>query len=264
MINIFNSFYTKALHFYLSLQKHRDIDLTKLDLIKNATVNQLSDCNFLQYKILPHLGINNERPRMFPKELIGFGLFYCQYPIQFAKYLTLLSKLNIDSYMEIGVRHGGTFGITTEFLKKFNPDVKTYAVDIGYSPTLHKYYNTGNSKFIQINSLSTKFRKYVKEVSPIDFVLIDADHTEEGCRYDYYSVKDFANIVALHDISNDNCVGVKKVWNEIKMNEEQYICFEFTEQYEEIVRKEKKTFLGLGVAIKRDYLIFKQIDLSSF
>ncbi len=256
-----NVLYNKLLSFYLSKQKHKDIDLYKLDFITKENIENLRNVNYLQYNILPKLGINNERPKMFPKELTGFGLFYCQYPIQFAKYLVLLSKLQINSYMEIGVRHGGTFVITTEYLKKFNPNVKTYAVDIGYSPSLAKHYNNGNAKFIQINSLSNKFRELVANLSPLDLVLIDADHSEEGCRYDYYSVKDHANIISLHDICNDNCLGVSKVWSEIKQNEN-YICFEFTEQYDEIIQKENKTFLGLGVAIKKNYLKRKNIEIN--
>lgn len=263
MTKLFNSIYTKALHIYLSLQKHREIDLSKLDLIKNADSAKLSDSNFLQYNVLPLMGINNERPKMFPKDLTGFGLFYCQYPIQFAKYLVLLSKLRIDTYMEIGVRHGGTFVITTEYLKKFNSKVKTYAIDIGYSPTLAKHYNSENSKFIKINSLTSEFRKFLNEISQIDFVLIDADHSEQGCRYDYNSVHNNASIIALHDISNDNCPGVNKIWNEIKEHQTKYVCFEFIEQYEEIKKRENKNYLGLGVAVKKDYLLKKQINLQS-
>ncbi len=262
MINLLNYLYNKVLHFYLSKQKHREIDLTKLDLINSANIENLSDFNYLQYNILPKMGINNERPKMFPKELTGFGLFYCQYPIQFSKYLVLLSRLQINSYMEIGVRHGGTFAITTEYLRKFNPSVKTYAIDIGFSPSLAKHYNEGNSHFIQINSLSNKFRKLFEKLSPIDFVLIDADHTEEGCRYDYNSVKTFANIISLHDISNDNCPGVKKVWLEIK-KDSSYICFEFIEQYEDIKQKENKNFLGLGVAVKKTYILSKGIKIDT-
>lgn len=250
---MFKFIFNKALAFYLSLQKHKEIDLSLLDLIKNASVSELTDINTLQNKILPKMGINNERPQMFPKELTGFGLYYCQYPIQFAKYLILLSTLNIKSYLEIGVRHGGTFAITTEYLRKFNPNVKTYAVDIGYSPSLAKYYNTNNSTFIKINSLTYKFRNYVKQLGILDLVLIDADHTEEGCRYDYLSVKDFANIIALHDITNENCPGVIKVWQEIK-NSNNYIIHEFIDQYPEILKSQNKNFLGIGVAIKKEYL----------
>ncbi len=249
---MFRFLYNKALAFYLSKQKHKEIDLSLLDLIKNATVNELTDINTLQNKILPKMGINNERPQMFPKELTGFGLYYCQYPIQFAKYLILLSTLKINSYLEIGVRHGGTFAITTEYLRKFNPNVKTYAVDIGYSPSLAKNYNNNNSKFIQINSLSNNFRSFVKQLGLIDLVLIDADHTEAGCRYDYFSVKDYANIIALHDVANENCPGVIKVWQEIK-DSNNYIIHEFIDQYPEITKSQNKNFLGIGVAVKKDY-----------
>ncbi|MFH0734924.1 MAG: class I SAM-dependent methyltransferase [bacterium] len=233
----------------------KEIDLSLLDLIKNAKTDDLKNEKYLEENLLPKLGLNNERPKMFPKELIGFGLFHCQYPIQFGKYLALLSKLKIDSYMEIGVRHGGTFVITNEYLKRFGNLQLSLAVDIGYSPSLVKYCEANtNAKFVQINSQSKKFRQYLQNYDSIDLVLVDADHTELGCRYDYESVKELANIVVLHDISNDNCLGVKNVWESIKQESNKYICYEFIGQYQHILKKENKEYLGIGVAVKRDYI----------
>ncbi len=238
----------------------KEIDLSLLDLIKNAQISDLKDEKYLEENLLPKLGLNNERPKMFPAELTGFGLFFCQYPIQFGKYLTLLSKLKINSYMEIGVRHGGTFVITNEYLNKVGKLKFSVAVDIGYSPSLVKYcsYNP-NAKFVQINSQSKKFRNYLKNFESIDLVLVDADHTEAGCLYDYDSIKDIANVIVLHDISNDNCLGVKNVWESIKKESNKFVCFEFVNQYEQILKKENKQYLGIGVAVKREYIKSKNI-----
>jgi len=59
-----------------------------------------------------------------PDELYQFcgrGLHYWQYPNQFSKYLVRLSQFKVESYLEIGVRHGGTFVITVEYLSRFHP-----------------------------------------------------------------------------------------------------------------------------------------------
>lgn len=261
-MNIPKKIYNYFLHLYLSKQKMKEIDVSLIELIKNAELENLLNVEYLETQILPRLGLNNERPKMFPKELTGFGLFHCQYPIQFGGYLVLLSKLKINSYMEIGVRHGGTFIITNEYLKRFNNKLVSTAVDIGYSPSLVKYCDNKNSKFVQMNSQSNKFREYIKTVGNVDLVLVDADHTEEGCRFDYETVKDNANIIVLHDISNDNCLGVKSVWNDIKAQGDLYKCFEFINQYPEIYNRENKEYLGIGVAVKKSFLKANNIELN--
>ncbi len=253
-MNIVKSIYNYFLHLYLSKQKMKEIDISLVELIRNEQLESLQSVEYLETQLLPRLGLNNERPKMFPKELTGFGLYHCQYPIQFGGYLVLLSKLKINSYMEIGVRHGGTFIITNEYIKRFNSNLVSTAVDIGYSPSLIKYCDNKNSKFVQMNSQSNKFREYIKSLGKIDLVLVDADHTEDGCKYDYESVKDYSNIIVLHDISNDNCLGVKHVWDEIKLQTDLYNCYEFVNQYSEIQNRDNKKYLGIGVAVKKSYL----------
>jgi hypothetical protein len=85
-----------------------------------------------------------------------------------------------------------------------------------------------------------------------DLVLIDGDHSYEGAKQDYLTLKDKAKIVVFHDITNDACPGVRQLWAEIKYAEsDSYTFHEFTEQYAEVVSRENHVYLGIGVAIKR-------------
>ena len=115
-------------------EKMKMIDLSYVKFIREKDEKYLRDAAMLENKLLPQLGINNERMDEFPPELYdhsGYGLLYWQYPNQFSKYLVQLSKYKIESYFEIGVRHAGTFVITVEYLQKFNKIKKAVGVDIG-------------------------------------------------------------------------------------------------------------------------------------
>jgi hypothetical protein len=99
------------------------IDLTKIDLIREQSLELLSDPDEVKSLIL-ELGLTDDSAEEFPvsiKANCGRGLHIMQYPIQFNRYLIDLSKLKINSYLEVGVRHGGTFVTTVEYLNKFHP-----------------------------------------------------------------------------------------------------------------------------------------------
>ena len=96
------------------------MDLQKIKLIQNASHDELKDNIFLE-DLIKKLGFNTEFLREQPNIVKenGGGLLIWQYPNQFSKYLTLLQKQTISSYIEIGCRWGGTFVLTTEYLKIF-------------------------------------------------------------------------------------------------------------------------------------------------
>jgi hypothetical protein len=118
------------------------IDLTKVDLIREQSLEFLADPDKLKSLIL-ELGLTDDSAEEFPASIqadCGRGLHIMQYPIQFNRYLIDLSKLKIRSYLEVGVRHGGTFVATVEYLNKFypldfamgidNPNVSTHSLRI--------------------------------------------------------------------------------------------------------------------------------------
>ena len=192
------------------------MDLARVNLIRESSVENLLDSNYLEQLIIK-LGFNteilDEQPDIVRKN--GGGLLIWQYPNQFSKYLTLLQKQNISSYIEIGCRWGGTFVLTTEYLKMFNTINKSVAVDIIDSPVVDYCSINKDAHFLKMNSQSQEFRNYMDSEN-FDIVFIDGDHSYHGVKNDYEICKKSGKIYVFHDIINSVCHGVVQFWNELK------------------------------------------------
>ena len=246
-------------------EKMKLIDLSLVSLIREKDLDYLSNPKLVESELLLELGLNNEALHEFPEELKNFcgkGLLHWQYPKQFSMYLTQLSKLKIESYLEIGVRHGGTFVITIEYLEKFHLLKNAVGIDIDYCPSLIEYKKINPKiNFMKIDSQSSRFKKFITDHTGFDLVLIDGDHKETACRNDFETVRDKGNIIVFHDITSDVCSGVGRVWNQVKATyPDEYQFFEFIDQYESVSERTGQVFLGIGMAIKKKYL--REIGLS--
>jgi cephalosporin hydroxylase len=228
------------------------LDLSRVELIRNAVPADLLDSNSLE-KLIVRLGFNIEKLKEQPyivKEN-GGGLRIWQYPNQFSKYLLLLQKQAATSYIEIGCRWGGTYILTTEYLKRFNKVDKSVAVDIIDSPVATYCSQNGETSFMRASSKSDEFKDYIKN-NKFDIVFIDGDHSYGGVTNDYEATKEHGKVFVFHDIVSDACPGVVKFWNELKEKESQtYDFFEFTEQYDDVWENTQQKFLGIGVAVKK-------------
>lgn len=229
------------------------MDLSRLQLIIDSNIKDLSDSDYLENLILK-LGFNNEELREQPSIVKANtrGLLIWQYPNQFSKYLSLLTKYTINSYIEIGCRWGGTFVLTNEFLKKYNSLTKSIAVDIIDSPVTEYCLMNKETKFIKINTLTLEFKEFMNN-NYFDLIFIDGNHSYEGVKNDYEVSKNSGKIFVFHDIVNNICPGVIQFWNELKLEgSDTYNFYEFTEQYSDVWMNTKQTFLGIGVAIKKN------------
>jgi hypothetical protein len=235
---------------YKNNEYNKNMDLTRIQLIKESNLEDLQDNNYLEQLII-RLGFNTEILREQPKIVKdnGGGLLIWQYPNQFSKYLCLLREQNIHSYIEIGCRWGGTFVLTNEYLKMFHTIHKSVAVDIIDSPVVHYCISNKETQFLQLNSQSPEFEQYMNN-NFFDLIFIDGDHGYDGVKNDYQISKNSGKIFVFHDIVNHACPGVVQFWNELKQNEcERYQFFEFVEQYDDVWNETNQQFLGIGLAI---------------
>lgn len=229
-------------------------------LFETCSIEQLTDPGYLENHLILKLGLNNEILNEQPRELTpyygtGHQLKIWQYPNQFSKYLVFLSQYahHINSYMEIGCRHGGTFVTHCEYLRKLNPAFKVaVAVDLIECPALLQQYCAFNAsaEFHQGNSTSKEFAHYL-EGKFYDVIFIDGDHSFEGVSADALLTRDISNIQVFHDITSDACPGVGKYWRSMKNTESKtYNFYEFTDQYDSVTG----TFLGIGVAVRKTWI----------
>lgn len=235
----------------------KPIDLSVLSHLHDASHEELRDICFLENKLLPALGMNDDIPSQYPPELrdfLGYGLFFWQYPIQFSHYLKVLSYFPITSYFEIGCKHGGTFILTVEYLKKFGTVKAAFAVDSLDWSGLEGYLKKNKTcQFIQCNSQTQSFAAMIHSHPGYDLVLIDGDHSERGVHSDFELMKYKANILAFHDIDSVSCEGVCNFWRFLKKNySEEYVLLEFCNQYPSL---NDASFMGIGLAIRKEYLL---------
>jgi hypothetical protein len=224
------------------------IDLGRIHLIRERSPQSLLLSKDLEALLL-ELGLNDEGLDEFPSHLhpfCGTGLRIWQYPSQFGKYLAHVATLRVRSYLEIGIRHGGSFVATVEILNRFFPLESAIGVDIIPCPSMEEYKTLNpRIEFCCLNTQSVDFTALIDRLHPVDLVFIDSHHEETQCRLEFDAVRNSANIIAFHDVLNANCPGVGRVWNEVKASGD-YECFEYTDQYEDF-----GPYMGIGLAVRR-------------
>jgi len=233
------------------------IDLSRARIIRDAPLTQLQDQQSLEDDLLPRLGLNPEHFEQFPSALEDYsgGLCHWQYPSQFSRYLTLIARYPVSSYVEIGTRHGGTFVITCEYLRRFRPLGWALGADYHRAPSLERY--AAEYPEVEVytgDSQAGPFRALMRARDP-DLALIDGDHGEEGCWSDTMLMLPRSKIIVLHDIVSGATPGVVACWERLKAEHRSDWDFhEFTQQYDDVLERLGHPVLGIGVAVRKDFV----------
>lgn len=219
-------------------------------MLRAASLNELRNEAFLREEFLPALGLNDEILDEFPRELYpwcGRGIQSWQYPVQFARYLTILAERNIRSYVEFGCRFGGTFIIVVEYIRRFSDLNLAVAMDIEQTAIMTAYAaQTPDIRYVIANSASPQSVSFLGG-NQWDLAFVDGDHSYAGCTNDYQSVKNSAKLIALHDIVSSACPGVVHAWGEIRKVVPQARLVEIVDQYRDVQERTRKNFLGIGL-----------------
>ena len=216
--------------------------------IRDAPLYRLQDARWLEEWLLPRLGLNDEYLHEFPQSLrpwCGYGVMSWQYPNQFSKYLCWLGTKRIESYLEIGVRRGGTFIITVEYLRRFHTLQHAAALDLEEQPIMRAYadatpgctYVIGDSKGVEPKAFM-RSRRW-------DLALIDGDHSAAGFWNDYDALRDHARILALHDVASDLFPHLKQVQSALSRLLPSDRVFTALQQYEDVKARAGRAYLGL-------------------
>lgn len=224
------------------------IELEMIGVIRNQEADDLRDSGRLEALIV-ELGLNDDGLEDFPHSLrphCGRGLRIWQYPREFALYLSHLLRLDVRSYIELGIRHGGTFVTTVECLTRCNSVTSALGVDIMPCPSMKEYARLNPAaQFLQINTQSEDFEHALDHYGPFDAALIDANHDEEECRHELGLLRDRCSVIAFHDIANPDFPDVGRVWADVKKIGD-FECHEYVSGY-----SEPHTPMGIGLAVKR-------------
>lgn len=224
------------------------IDLEMIEAIRGQEADTLRDPDRLELLIV-ELGLNDDGIEDFPRSLrphCGRGLRIWQYPREFALYLSQLLRLDVRSYIELGIRHGGTFVMTVECLSRCNVATSALGVDIMPCPSMEAYERLNPSAtFLCVSTQSEEFEHALDRHGPFDAALIDANHDAEECRHEFRLLRDRCSVIAFHDIVNPDFPDVGQVWADVRELDD-FECHEYVSGY-----SEPHTPMGIGLAIRR-------------
>ena len=221
-----------------------------VELIRAAPLELLTDPAWLEYRLLPALGLNDRHMDQYPRHLhrhCGVGLRSWQYPCQFAKYLAYLGERGVSSYVEVGGHKGGTFIVTVEYLRRLGFQGRALTVDPWARQELRQYVDQSpGCEYVVARSDDPEFLR-VFEGAEWDLVLLDGDHDYRAVRGDFERARTRARTVALHDIVNHLTPGVAQVWREIEEQLPQRPRHRFTDQYDDVLLRMRGALMGIGV-----------------
>ncbi len=221
-----------------------------VETIRSAPMEKLTDSSWLEYVLLPSLGLNDRHLHQMPVHLLphcGGGIDSWQYPCQFSRYLDHLRRCEPASYAEIGVHKGGTFIITVEFLSRFRPVEAALAVDNWERERMHRYAAMNPAvRYLPTSSQDPAVAAALAE-RRWDVILIDGDHSYRGAGTDYRLCRPHARRLAFHDIVNVYTPGVQQLWREAQEDHPGARSATWIDQYDDVLLRIRGSMMGIGL-----------------
>lgn len=210
---------------------------TSPNMVPYQIFNSLKPEDF-NYKNLEELiwtmgvGEQHDYNMYFPPERQGYycGVNAWQLPCQLADFIEHLylnkDRMNIDSYLEVGVHLGGHYYIMDSFFRSINSNFK-YSTALDIKNYIFEF-NNYKKKFNNVDFVLSDSLKYTPD-RKYDLIYIDSNHTYGHVSAEFLKYKNYARYMAFHDINNPPyAAGVIKFWNEIK---KKYPYWETTRKY---------------------------------
>lgn len=223
--------------------------LDAIERIQRASAEELRSLEFLDEWVCS-VGLGNLHPveesYVDRAHLVnGSHQGIVQYPIEFARWLQLLGRHPVRSYLEIGCYNGATACLATAYLHRLNPDLRAVTVDLYPWFLFHDLVRERIPLAYAMRRTSFDFRG-----ERFDAVFIDGDHSFPWAWADYQNVGRAARICGIHDVmsrayyDNEEVGGVTAAWELIK-NAEAGPGIRFEE-----ISDHPRELFGIGVRIR--------------
>jgi hypothetical protein len=222
-----------------------DKSLAAIGKILNSTDEEFASRAFILDRVC-EMGLGyNDWPLFAPwlncRNPIEFGLQ--QIPSEFTDFCMAISKLGIETAVEVGVYHGASSYFIAAMLTRANRKLTYTMIDIADQ----LFHFEAFAKILPLRKAipNTSLDFYGQS---FDFVFIDGDHSFDGINRDWLNLGRFTNkAVAFHDINAHEfdhlAGGTVRFWKEFKTaNARQMAIVEFAHSPE--------PWMGLGLAIK--------------